>query len=144
MERTESSVAEALRQAHLALLADLRELELAEPPSSGDGLAELRAQLGEVHAHITEHFRFEEQNGYMDALRKREPRFERAIEQLAEEHRQLRQSLESLIRQSTAAASLDQTLREQIRQWIKRVRQHEVRENDLVQDVFDLDIGTND
>ena len=40
MGRTENSVAEALGQTHVALLADLRELEQVVRPSSGEGLAE--------------------------------------------------------------------------------------------------------
>jgi hypothetical protein len=89
VDRTKNSFAEALGQAHVALLADLRELEQATRPFSGEGLEELRTRLGAAQAHISEHFRFEEQNGYMDAVRKREPRLERAIQQLAEEHEQL-------------------------------------------------------
>ena len=142
--RTENSVAEALSQAHGALLADLRELKQAVRPSSEEGLRELRTRLGAAHAHITEHFRFEEQNGYMDAVRKREPRLERTIQQFVEEHGQLRRSLDALIGEATAATSLGDTLREEIREWIERVRQHEIRENDLVQDAFNLDIGGED
>jgi hypothetical protein len=128
----------------LALFADLGKLDQAVQPSSGDGLEELRARLGATHAHITEHFRFEEQNGYMDAVRKREPRLERMIQQLAEEHGQLRRSLDALIGKAAAATSLGDTLREEIREWVERVREHEDRENDLVQDAFNLDIGVED
>jgi predicted nucleic acid-binding Zn-ribbon protein len=144
VERTENSVTEALNQAHVALLADLRELEQAVRSCSGEGLAELRARLGAAHAHITEHFRFEEQNGYMDAVTKREPRLERTIQQLAEEHGQLRQSLDALIGKARAATSLSDTLREEVREWIERVRRHEIRENDHVRDAFNLDIGVED
>jgi iron-sulfur cluster repair protein YtfE (RIC family) len=142
--RTEDSIAEALGQAHVALLADLRKLEQAVHPSSGEGPAGLRARLGEAHAHITEHFRFEEQNGYMDAVREREPRLERAIHQLAEEHRQLARSLEVLIEQARDATSLDDRFRDEVREWVERVRRHEARENDIVQDAFNLDIGAED
>jgi len=71
VRRTANSVAEALGRAHEALLADLRELEQAADPSSGEGLVGLRARLGEARVHLTEHFRFEEENGYMDAVRAR-------------------------------------------------------------------------
>jgi hypothetical protein len=139
-----TSIAEALGPAHAALLEDLRQLGEATRPESGEGLAELRARLSATQTHITEHFRFEEQNGYMDAVQKREPRLERAIQQLSEEHGQLAQSLAVLIEQAKAATSLDEPFREAVRQWIKRVREHEARENELVQDAFDLDIGAED
>jgi hemerythrin-like domain-containing protein len=145
MERTtQNSVAEALSRAHAALLQDLRTLEEAVRPSSGEGLPELRARLGATHTHIAEHFRFEEQNGYMDAVRKREPRLERTVQQLAEEHRQLTQSLDALIGEARTAANLDDSFRERVVAWVEEVRQHEIRENDLVQDVFNLDIGAED
>jgi DNA-binding transcriptional ArsR family regulator len=142
--RTENAVAEALGQAHRALLADLRELEQAVHPSSGEGLTDLRARLGATQRHVTEHFRFEEQNGYMDAVRKREPRLERVVGQLAEEHRQLARSLEVLTEQARTATSLEAPLREEVRGWVERVRRHEARENDIVQDAFNLDIGPED
>jgi hypothetical protein len=141
MGRTETSVAEALRQTHAALLDDLRKLEQAVRPASEKGLAVVRARLDATHAHITEHFRFEEQNGYMETVRKREPRLERAIQQLIEEHHQLTQSLDALIGEARAAASLDDTVRAEVQRWLECVRRHEVRENDLIQDAFDLDIG---
>jgi hypothetical protein len=144
MERTKNAVAEALGQAHVALLADLRELEQAARPFSGEGLEDLRARLGAAQAHLTEHFRFEEENGYMDAVRKREPRLERAIQQLAEEHEQLGQSLDALIRETGAATSLGDSLRDKVRHWIECVRQHETRETDLVQGAFNLDIAAED
>jgi PAS domain S-box-containing protein len=113
-------------------------------PSSGEGPAELRARLGESRADITKHFRFEEQNGYMDVVRKREPRLERNIQQLADEHRRLVESLDGLVREFGTATKLGDTLRQEVRAWVEHVRQHEAREHDLVQDAFNLDIGPED
>jgi len=144
MGRTETTVAEALGRAHAALLEDLRKLEEAARPKSREGVAELRDRLNATRAHVTEHFRFEEQNGYMDAVRKREPRLERTIEQFAEEHRQLAQALEALIERAGATMSLDDQFREEVRGWVERVRHHEAHENDVVQDAFNLDIGAED
>jgi len=147
MERTEddlTSVARALRRAHAALLEDLRKVEVAVLPASGEGLVELCARLDATHTHLAEHFRLEEQNGYMDAVRKREPRLERKVQLLAEEHPQLAQSLEALIREAKVATSLGDAIREEVRAWVERVRQHEARENQLVQDAFNLDISAED
>jgi hypothetical protein len=144
MERREGTVTEALSRAHAALLEDLRQLEEAVRPAVGEGLAELRARLGATQAHILEHFRFEEQNGYMDAVRQREPRLERAVQELAEEHRRLAQSLDALIRKARAARGLGETVREAVRGWVDSVRRHEARENDLVQEAFSVDIGAED
>jgi hypothetical protein len=144
VDKTESSIADALGRAHEALLADLQELKKAVRPFAAESLQELRARLRAAHAHITDHFRLEEHNGYMDIVRKREPRLERAIRELAEEHCLLTESLDALLMQAKAAENLEDTLREGIREWIKRVRRHEIRENDIIQDAFDLDIGPED
>ncbi|HLN32229.1 MAG TPA: DUF2267 domain-containing protein [Gemmataceae bacterium] len=142
--RPGTSVAEAFCKAHAALLEDLGKLEEAARADSGEGLAKLRTRLDVTRAHVTEHFRFEEQNGYMDAVRKREPRLERTIQQLAAEHRQVAESLEQLVEQAAVATSLTDPFREEIRGWVDRVRQHEARENDVVQDAFYQDISAED
>jgi hypothetical protein len=140
-----ASEAEALSRAHAALLEDLRALEVAARPQSGEGLAGLRARLRKTFDHITQHFRFEEQNGYMDAVRKREPRLERVIQQLGEEHRQLTQSLEALLDEARAAAHLvGPGLGEKVREWVERVQRHEAGETEVIQDAFNLDIGAED
>lgn len=137
-------MAEDLGRAHTALLADLRALSRAIRPLSGISVPDLRDRLVATRAHVAKHFRFEEQNGYLEAARKREPRLAHAIQQLAEEHRQLTQSLEALIGKTEATAEPGAPLREEIHKWIGHVRQHEIRENNLIQDVFTQDIGAED
>jgi hypothetical protein len=144
MGSTGDRITEALRRAHVALLDDLRKLEEAARPASGESLKGLFTRLAATHAHLTRHFRFEEQDGYMDEVRKREPRLERAVEQLAEEHRRLAHALDALTEEAGEAESLGEPLRQKVREWVERVRQHEDRENDLVQDAFNLDIGPED
>jgi hypothetical protein len=138
------AVAEDLARAHRALLDDLRRLEDAARPSAEEGLEGLRARLAATRAHLAEHFRFEEEDGYLDAVRQSEPRLERAVEHLAEEHRSLMQTLDALLALARGAAPPEDRLREGLRQWVKEVRKHEARENDLVQDAFTQDIGTKD
>ena len=138
------SAAEALMRAHLALRKDLGKLEEAARPASGAGAAELRARLGATRTHVVEHFRFEEENGYLDAVAKREPRLERAVQQLADDHRRLAQSLDALVEEARVAPHLDDTFRGKVLTWMEQLRRHEDRENDLVQDAFNTDIGAED
>jgi iron-sulfur cluster repair protein YtfE (RIC family) len=142
MTHAKPSVAEALGGAHAALLYDLRKLE--EATQSLERLEELKDHLRRAQKHISEHFRFEEQDGYMELVRKREPRLERAIQELQEEHRQLAQSLEALMAQVERLEQPDPAVCQRISNWIERVRQHEHRENELVQDAFNLDIAGED
>lgn len=144
MGTTNASIQAALGRAHVVLLEDLRRLEDMALSTSGMCLEDLRARLDATRRHVTEHFRFEEQNGYLDVISKREPRLERAIRHLAGEHHQLTQALEGLVAASRTAADTGPALREGIRAWVGQVRRHEARENDLVLDAFNQDIGQED
>ena len=144
MKSTSMSVADAMSRAHAALIHDLRKLEEAVRPAASIGVTRLLVRLGQTEAHLTDHFRFEEENGYMDTVRKRDPSRERLIEQLAEDHRQLAQSLTALIKTASAATKVNDSLRRDVQRWIERVLEHETRENDLVQEVFNMDIGAED
>jgi hypothetical protein len=141
MARVRTSLAEALSWAHAALHKDLQQLDQALARESA---AKIRARLDATLGHLVEHFYFEEQNGYLDAVRQREPRFEHALTKLAAEHGELKRTLEELIAKARPAAALDDALREAIHVWIEQVRRHEAKENDLVQDAFNLDIGPED
>ena len=144
MTNAETSIAEGLARAHIALLRDLQELDEAGRPASMQNLAALRAHLEATRAHLVEHFRFEEVDGYMTAVRTREPRLERTVDELANEHGQLLSSLDALLAETATDLGLDQAMRAKVSQWINRVRQHEARENHLIQDIFNLDIGSED
>jgi hypothetical protein len=136
--------ARALHRAHETVLEDLRQLERAVQPAAGSKPVDLGARLASTQEHLTRHFRFEEQDGYMDAVRKREPRFERTIQQLAEEHRQLTKTLGALIGEAKGSTLAHGSLRDRVRAWIEAVRRHETCENDLVQEAFNMDVGTED
>jgi ElaB/YqjD/DUF883 family membrane-anchored ribosome-binding protein len=144
MARAEIPVAEALSQAHKALQDDLRKLEQAARMTSEKGWEGLCARLSLTHALVIDHFHLEEQGGYMDAVRKRQPRLERVVQELEEEHRQLAQSLEALLEETNKATGASDTLREKVLAWVQRIREHEARENDLFQDAFNVDIGAED
>jgi len=144
MPNTQTYDVTAMSQAHAALSEALENLEAVVRPESGEGLPELCARLGATLAHVTEHFQLEEQNGYMDAVRKREPRLEREVWHLAREHGELTRSLNALIREACTATNLSDSLRAQVRAWVERIRQHERRETDLVQDAFNLDVSAED
>jgi hemerythrin-like domain-containing protein len=144
MEKTALSATEALSRAHTALREDLRRLDETVRRAAADDCPSVRACLDATRAHITEHFRIEEENGYLGTVRKREPRLEHAIQQLVEEHRQLTRSLQALIATANADATVDEAFRTEVRKWIDHIRRHEKRENDLVQEAFNLDIGPED
>jgi hypothetical protein len=144
MEKTANSNAEALSRAHARLLDDLKKLSDAVAPAAKTSPDGLRARLAAAKADIAEQFRFEEENGYLEIVNKREPRLERAIQHLIDDHRELAGALEGVIADAAAATQVNDTLRRQVRKWLAQVRRHEERENELVQDAFDFDIGAED
>lgn len=144
MANPETAIVDAIGRAHTSLQKDLQELEEAGRTTSEKGLSRLRSRLETTRKHITEHFRFEEQGGYMDAVRKREPRLGRVIDELCTQHSQLLGSLDALLKETATASSISDSISGDVSGWINRVRHHEAHENQVVQDAFNLDIGPED
>ncbi len=138
MRKPRASFAELLSRAHAVLLKDLEQVEQAMHSPTTRTSARFAAQLRRVQRHLREHFRFEERDGYLSAVRKREPQLDREINRLLQEHRQLAQALNALIEQ--ADHSPEGAPAEQVRAWVAQVRLHESRENALVEDVFNRDL----
>jgi hypothetical protein len=137
------SLTEALGLTHAALLEELYELEeAARSPAAGPGV--LGARLAKARTHLATHFRFEEEDGYMDVVLQREPQRGRAVEELRQEHRRLAESLDALISEAGPAGQPAEAFRAKVRAWVGSVRDHESRENALVQAVFNLDVGAED
>ena len=59
-----------------------------------------------------------------------------AVQQFASEHRQLVDALETLMDEANASQVLDENFCEKVRRWSQRVRLHELRESELINDVF--------
>jgi hemerythrin-like domain-containing protein len=138
------SPVEALRQAHMTLLVDLQDLEgIARMVPTG-GPTTLFARLIATRDHLATHFRFEEKDGYMDAVRKREPHFEHAVSRLGIEHGQIMQSLDGLVNRASRVEVPDDRLRQDVLHWLDRLRNHEHRENELVQEALNTDFGAGD
>lgn len=136
-------VAENLAQAHEALSSDLRNLQAAvnDPALS---TAELQQALAVVQQHLAEHFRFEEENGYMTAVQRRQPQRARDLEKLRQEHQELARSMAELLSDCGDRVTVPDLSKRRIRLWIKQVKGHEARENSLVQEAFNLDISAED
>ena len=124
--------AEALHEAHVDLLGHIQELEKAL--GSAERPAELLTRLEKVRTDLTNHFRFEEDGGYMAPVLKAEPHFAPAIQELLAEHGQLADGIDALIRD--VGAGPFQEFREKTHDWIRHVRHHEARENNLVQEAY--------
>ena len=134
--------ASALSEAHRALLDDM--LRLGHLIQTSGNVGELHERLSSTYTHLCHHLRLEEQGGYFDNVQEREPRLQRAVSDLAAEHRELRQSLDALRAEAGVANAVDDAMRAKVRAWIDRYLAHETHENDVAQDEVDLDVGTVD
>ncbi len=144
MNQSEQSLGEKLRQAHVDLREDLGLLAETLRPQNVVTLHVLQERLQQTQTHILNHFRLEEQGGYLQEVREAEPRLSREIDQLQAEHGQLIKDLQALLADLEEEAEVDNTVRKKVQTWIKHVRHHESRENLLVEDAFTLDIGDKD
>jgi hypothetical protein len=142
MAKVQRAGAEGLRQAHARLRKDLGELEAAARAPAGAAAPALGALLRRARAHLAEHFRFEEENGYMTAVLQRDPNQGRRVEQLRDEHRRLFAALEALL--DAAGRGATDAGRAKVLEWVAAVRRHEEREDALVQDVFNVDTSAED
>jgi hypothetical protein len=143
MAQLRATFGEALLRAHRVLLQDLRNLRAAARASAARP-GDLADRLDTVRASIQEHFRFEEENGYMASVLEIHPHLERAAQHLCEEHGELLRSLDELRGEVRAAADLTDALRDKVFAWVAAVGRHELRENSLVQDAFNLDLAAED
>jgi hemerythrin len=148
MEQPQSTHANKLRQAHVALVKDLGKLQdgAHAPQQQGDltSPANLAALLQATRAHVAEHFQLEEEQGYMAEVVTEYPHIERTVEQLHQEHRQLLRTLDDLITEVGSVPVLPITIWATIQNWVGAVQAHETRENLLVQDAFNVDLAAED
>ncbi|MGF1583206.1 MAG: hemerythrin domain-containing protein [Gemmataceae bacterium] len=144
MTEPQQTVGKMLLEAHTDLREDLAKLAETLRPQCATTVAQLSARLQETQDHILEHFRLEEEGGYLQEIREAEPRLNREIDHLYEEHAVLAKVLQGLIDDLQAETTIDDTVRKKVQSWIKHVRKHESCENLLVEDVFVLDIGDKD
>ena len=130
-----------MKRAQLALQHHLLELEQIVAPPSAEYLPEVRIRLKAVFGLVKEHFRLEEQDGYMKAVKEQDQRFESDLQCLRDEHREMNRELAKLADEADALQQMDAEFSEKVMSWIDGFRNHEKREIDLVQEAFDVDVG---
>ena len=80
----------------------------------------------------------------MAVVRQRQPRLEGAVFRLAAEHVDLLRALDALIRTAAGDTRFDARFGNEITAWAESLERHEDRENRLIEDAFDLDLGPAD
>jgi hypothetical protein len=110
--------------------------------------ADVRGPLLQVllamRPQLDEHFRFEEEDGYLREVLARAPNWERAAEHLREEHGRLLHSLDTLLEEARRDGAASDALGERVLAWAQAVRRHESEENRLYQDAFNVELSAED
>jgi hemerythrin len=142
MDKSPAFIAEALRQVHLELWQNLWQLEdfLADPRDKTRD--DWSSALRKLQSHLVHHFQLEEENGYMDAVLKRDPGQTRVVERLQDDHLELGRLLNDMIAQAELGKL--ESLAGKLRSLISRMKKHEYEENLLVENAFNLDISAED
>jgi hypothetical protein len=144
MNQIETAIPDALFEAHRTLRSELRHLRNAIRSVPADHPGDIASQMEVVRSDLWEHFRFEEENGYMSSVVQLRPHLTRAVEQLREEHTELMRSLVELISEARSTTHLNAAFRDRLSAWLVAVGRHEQSENLLVHDAFNLDIEAED
>jgi hypothetical protein len=134
-----TTFSDLMLRAHAALREDLLSIKqaLGSP-------AEARPRLFALRAHVLDHFRQEEQGGYMAPVLERSPQQERTVQRLLGDHRRLARALDALIEEAATAAVIDDGFRERVWAWADDLRRHEADENVMVEEAFNRDVGSKD
>lgn len=113
-----------------------------------EGLAaQLPPLLEEALVHCRQHMEYEEREGYLSGVMDRLPSLGETLEKLRREHAELLDDLAARLAEARAAASdrtMAATVVPRVRKWLDRIRDHEIRENTLVQEAFNRDMGAVD
>lgn len=136
---------------HAELWRQLEELRrwcaAPRPPGTVRDLAD---RLGQLRDRLAMHFALEEAYGYLDDALQQAPRLSERAAQLRGEHRELYLALWNLAERAEAQAyrelphgSLGSLVRE-FHWFDTALKTHEARENQLIQDALDSDLGAGD
>lgn len=144
METMSESVVGTLGRLHALLHQELSRVEAMVRAPTGDVRGSLLQALLAMRPQLDEHFRFEEDNGYMREVLAREPNWERTAEHLREEHGLLLRALDALLEEARSEKAAPDTFGERVLAWAKAVRRHESEENRLFQDAFNVELSAED
>jgi len=103
--------------------------------------------LNALAVHLQMHFEFEESDGYFSSLAQKTPRVSPTVERLLREHEAMLEEVDTLVtiaREAFATAHDTSDLAKRFSRFHTQLICHEHEENKLIQDVYNVDIGTKD
>ncbi len=137
---------EQVRQEHEELRNWLGKLHQTLSQRS-DTVSEVTAQVEGLIEHLNRHFQDEEDGGFFHQLVEQAPRYADRTNALREEHTQLRAQAADLAAAARSGEGSDswwQQLDKDFHEFSRFLMRHENLENELLQDVYDEDVGSKD
>ncbi len=108
----------------------------------------MHQQALELYKHLKEHFDLEEDGGFMTPVLEAQPASAPTVKFLQDEHQVLLNELDKLVETMCQPACLTnpecEKLCEDFKQLMATLRKHERNEDQLMQSVYTVDIGTKD
>lgn len=143
MTTSEQQIFDEIRREHEHLRQLLGEVHqtLNGRCSSAGKLAEMMLSL---QRHVQEHFDEEEEGGFFHEVVTQAPRMTDRAENLKSEHVDLAGTVTELVTMANDAEELSRTLDAKFHEFSKALMHHESKENDLLLDAYELDIGPSD
>lgn len=134
----------SIREKHIALIHTIDELKagIHAPETSAQTLQSLSETLRE---RISNRFTEESEHALFQHLLKTAPRMQREIESLEGDHEELRLQMDALLQLFDESGEVDrERFAEQYSSFLQHFSDHERREDDLIQEVYDDDLGSGD
>ncbi len=134
-----------------AMVQDLRDfLEQPRPPAGAQGshswAAELSGSLCRLHDKLFRHFRYEEEEGMVEEISVRRPRLTQDVEELMDEHPQMLTEIRGVMADVLCYSEGKEPENPQLRQRLLKVlddlRDHERKENHLIQRLEYSELGS--
>ena len=141
-----SDVNQHIREEHETLVRLIGELHRALTERD-EPVADVARLVCSLQEHLAIHFREEEDDGFFDQIVDLAPRFSEQTDELREEHAQLNSELDELAKLAGTEAGSDewwQRLEQGFHHLGKHLMHHEHKENELLQDAYEDDIGSKD
>lgn len=144
--RCPESGCELLLEEHLELhrlLDEIRELVAAKESPFDD----LLPRLARIRALLVAHFEHEEAEGYFSDVIRVAPHYKPLVDSLCSEHPELHETLQTLIQdaeQLPGSTDCWAHVDRQFRTFFLQLSRHESKENRMVQQAYNRDIGTSE
>ena len=125
------------------IVAARTSLSAAAPPSERQR-AEVLACLGQLREHLRDHFAQEERGGFLEESVARVPRLSAQVQSIVAQHPVLLAELDGLIRELEAATDGAESWARAARAFADfstHMTEHEKRENAVVQEGYNEDLG---